>query len=818
MVLCVLFFALLVWLFILNSRLKNLEQKNEIICKTLEALRSRDEEEKSSENPKPAIPEKVAVSAPALKNAFPQQNQSVQFDGDFLLEKLRAWKILSPKEMPFEFALMRWWAPRVGGILALLSVIFFGVWASQFSSPLSRILGMTLLALAFVGTGLFFRRRGNVVLDEPLCSTGATMFYLTALAAGTFEPTKIIESIPLALSVQLLAILPMFLLGRARIVSQHLVLVFAFVSAMFAVLNGSGVLALITAAFAYLVAVLFCYKTKANSVLLTGALGAWLPLFAMPFSQLPDKSSPSSVLTFWEVLDYSQFWVCLLFFVFSILLPYLILFFKKEDDRFVRIVLALNVALGFAALCCATLRTDVGLNLFDHYFRASALTTMAGTALSLAIFTFIFWRQNKFAYQCFFVAGTLAAFCVPFEFYYFYEGNFEPCFYITLVGILFVAWAGRETKIKSAAIPLFIGFGFSSQMSTSSPQEEILACFVGASAFAWFLGDAQLWSGKIFSKIALGVGGFIGFVTAAVFCERIKEIFDFEHTISPSNDALVALSLVAVILVALAGTYWRSLAKTPLLMIAGTLSIFILSGALVKENSHEIFYWLGTTLLAIIAVPACRRFPKKEIFETIFVAHALVVNARIFSDPKSFFGVQPIVVAALPWIAILAGTPWAKRFPLAQRSADIAALPMLVAFFAFPWTNHFAANLIAPLILSVIFVPIVVPAMRHFWRERPWIPVSISVVGSACLLRWGFEIVPQFLTAEAAILALLLIFSGIFAKLKALRFVGIVLLAGTLLRLFVFDIEDNFWRIVVFAVVALVLFLLAYFYSKFNKN
>lgn len=50
--------------------------------------------------------------------------------------------------MSVETVVMQWWAPRVGGLLALLALIFFGVWASKFASALVKILEMTAVAVA----------------------------------------------------------------------------------------------------------------------------------------------------------------------------------------------------------------------------------------------------------------------------------------------------------------------------------------------------------------------------------------------------------------------------------------------------------------------------------------------------------------------------------------------------------------------------------------------------------------------------------------------------------------------------------------------
>ena len=72
---------------------------------------------------KKSVPPLTSVSAPA-----PEPLSE-------LPDRLREWKILPPKDLSFEETVMQWWAPRLGGVLGVLAMIFFAVWSSQFSTP-----------------------------------------------------------------------------------------------------------------------------------------------------------------------------------------------------------------------------------------------------------------------------------------------------------------------------------------------------------------------------------------------------------------------------------------------------------------------------------------------------------------------------------------------------------------------------------------------------------------------------------------------------------------------------------------------------------
>jgi hypothetical protein len=92
-----------------------------------------------------------------------------------------------------ETLLMQWWLPRIGGMLALLSALFFGVYINQSTSPFFKCLELVAVSLLIAGGGRFLERRyatfGGVVMV-----TGLIMLYMTSVAAYVLPAVRVIEN------------------------------------------------------------------------------------------------------------------------------------------------------------------------------------------------------------------------------------------------------------------------------------------------------------------------------------------------------------------------------------------------------------------------------------------------------------------------------------------------------------------------------------------------------------------------------------------------------------------------------------------------
>jgi hypothetical protein len=145
---------------------------------------------------------------------------------DFL-RGLGLWPPESTAGINRETTLMQWWLPRIGGLLALLSALFFGVYINQSTSPLFKCIELAMVSLAIAGVGRFMERRyrtfGGVVLV-----TGLIMLYLTSVAAYVLPATRVIESPVAGSLVQAVVLAAICVVGLLRRSAGIVILAFCF--------------------------------------------------------------------------------------------------------------------------------------------------------------------------------------------------------------------------------------------------------------------------------------------------------------------------------------------------------------------------------------------------------------------------------------------------------------------------------------------------------------------------------------------------------------------------------------------------------------
>lgn len=152
-----------------------------------------------------------------------------------------------------EAGLIQWWFPRIGGLLAILAVVFFAAYVARGTPPWVRFLELIIADMAVLGAGWWFWKRrprfGQVVL-----SVGLTMLYVSSVAAYVARPVRVIDSAVLGVAVQFACILSILFLSGVlkRIGILHLSLIFGYVSSIFTAFEGFQEAALITSALLYL--------------------------------------------------------------------------------------------------------------------------------------------------------------------------------------------------------------------------------------------------------------------------------------------------------------------------------------------------------------------------------------------------------------------------------------------------------------------------------------------------------------------------------------------------------------------------------------
>lgn len=92
-----------------------------------------------------------------------------------------------------EAVLMKWWLPRVGGLLALLSALFFGVYINQSTTPFIRCMELVATAIGITGLGWYLERKLKT-FGGVLVVTGLIMLYLASVAAYVLPAMRFIEN------------------------------------------------------------------------------------------------------------------------------------------------------------------------------------------------------------------------------------------------------------------------------------------------------------------------------------------------------------------------------------------------------------------------------------------------------------------------------------------------------------------------------------------------------------------------------------------------------------------------------------------------
>ncbi|MFA5257699.1 MAG: hypothetical protein WC360_06070 [Opitutales bacterium] len=114
-----------------------------------------------------------------------------------------------------EVNLMKWWLPRIGGALAILALLFFGIYINRGMPPLPRLLEMAGVSLGMIAGGTVLERRqrmfGGIVV-----MVGVVMCYLTSFAAYAFKPVQVIDDPKMGALLQLGVLGAIVLFGLAR--------------------------------------------------------------------------------------------------------------------------------------------------------------------------------------------------------------------------------------------------------------------------------------------------------------------------------------------------------------------------------------------------------------------------------------------------------------------------------------------------------------------------------------------------------------------------------------------------------------------------
>lgn len=231
------------------QRLEHGEAEQEIVPvvgpETLVATRApapaAEPEVRATENVPPPLP--VWVSAPPSPEPVGPAGPPVW---QLWLQRLQLWP--PQGEGNLEIRLGAWWATRIGALLAVIGVVFFGVYLSLDTSPAVKFTELLAIAAGVTWAGRRLEARlpryGVVVL-----AAGLAMGYFAIYAGYALPAVKVFHSPWLAAAAQLAAA---GALGAVAVRRRHetvatVALALGFVTVWFSRAGGLGGLALLTA-------------------------------------------------------------------------------------------------------------------------------------------------------------------------------------------------------------------------------------------------------------------------------------------------------------------------------------------------------------------------------------------------------------------------------------------------------------------------------------------------------------------------------------------------------------------------------------------
>ena len=193
----------------------------------------------------PPAPEPTSLAGPAPEPVHPASEPKEPSSLHRLLDALH---LLPPAQGSGEVHLVAWWTTRIGMLLAVLGVVFFGVYVSINTPPWVKLteLGIVSVVIAALGTRLEARlpKFGSVLLGG-----GLSLLYFTALAAYAVPAVKVTDDLMLAAGLQLGALGLLFgtALRRGSPTVATMATLFGFVSAFLSLEVGFDDFALIGA-------------------------------------------------------------------------------------------------------------------------------------------------------------------------------------------------------------------------------------------------------------------------------------------------------------------------------------------------------------------------------------------------------------------------------------------------------------------------------------------------------------------------------------------------------------------------------------------
>jgi hypothetical protein len=224
-------------------------------------------------------------------------------------------------------------------------------------------------------------------------------------------------------------------------------------------------------------------------------------------------------------------------------------------------------------------------------------------------------------------------------------------------------------------------------------------------------------------------------------------------------------------------------------------------------------YWIGSALLVL----AWRSTRPANVLAISVSAAALVLTALLTFDEAPLAGA--LTTMALGYAGLL---KYRGENDAGYASIAVQTLSIIIALATVALGNETTGlgwivwtctgTAIQGWLLKSL------PSALSIWRDalRTWAHgASALILLQITLLIPGFGL-SQMATAWWGLASIALFVGGLFGGLRAYRMIGLLGLLACIARMFAVDIDDTFYRIIAFAVVAVILLGIGFLYTRFR--
>ena len=547
-----------------------------------------------------------------------------------------------------ELVLMQWWMPRIGGILAILTIIFIAVYVAQGTAPWVKFLEMLVASFGVFGLGLFFSKKrpdfGNVLM-----ATGLSMIYISSVAGYAVGPVKVVDSPLLGALMQVAALILNFGMGTWRKDRGMLILalVFGYISSLFAALEGFREAALLSSLLVYVAGIISYRRIGGLTIASLSLAGVYLPLAGFV-----------GIKYLKEAAVFPEYWSVIVFLVLTVsILPACKLYFKDPafvDSSWNRLYQSLNTS--FA----------IGLGyLFVNEFYRNGRTEFYGVFAILFVAWSIVWflRDTKgIEYHLFLLKGSALA---SLWFINYYAGDLRWM----ALGIQVIILAASVHRSKSIWVEIVTGITW----LVSFYYFIYPGSFDAVWSLVWFIQGAY-----ILNSVA-GLGYLMAYVSGKQIWRRViyavpaiilaatATEFAADSNILGYNDsgviAIMALLILSISLLAVVRV-WVPLVAGGLVFVASHLSFWP-----DPDDKYSLLVVLLVSAVCLFGLLKAK-IVKQNIAETL--VHGLwVVSVLYFFSNFQFEPWYSVLIALFSILLFTGGFSPLKRLP------EVCVLPLL---------------------------------------------------------------------------------------------------------------------------------------------